>query len=425
MLRPDPPSSLGNLPPPVAAVLDLPALPPERAGKVVEAAPGSAGVDLAACRRILVVKLDFIGDFVLTTPFLAGLRMAAPRAEVTLVVLDRVYAIASRSGLVDRVVAVPAAAEGSIRLGAASAEGLAGFVADIEAGAFDLALVPRWDTDFNGATRIAGLSRAAKVVGFSERCTPRKAVDNPGLDRFLDVAILDQRACHEVEHLFAMLDALGAPRVRRLQLDLTDVDRDAAADFRRSRFGAPGPSSRPLLAVAPFAAGRRQWPLERMADLVGSIAGRFVMDVAVIGGAENAGDASILADRLAAAGLSAAATAGILDLSANAALIAGASLFIGMDSGPGHMAAALAVPVVTISGHAEGASPGHPAAPERFGPWGDAAQVLVLRPRSHRHPCRDGCDRDEPHCILAVEVADALAAVSDFAERVLAARAAG
>ncbi|HMS15536.1 MAG TPA: hypothetical protein PKA37_01765, partial [Planctomycetota bacterium] len=44
-----------------------------------------------------------------------------------------------------------------------------------------------------------------------------------------DVAILDQRACHEVEHLFAMLDALGAPRVRRLQLDLTDVDRDAAA----------------------------------------------------------------------------------------------------------------------------------------------------------------------------------------------------
>ena len=181
MFKPDPPSSLGNPPPPFAETLTLPDLPPLREGRVVEAAPGSAGVDLEACRKILVVKLDFIGDFVLTTPFLGGLRRAAPDAEITAVVLDRVFDLAAPCRLVDRVVAVPAAAEGPVRFGAASAEDLAAFLRDLRSGAFDLALVPRWDTDFNGATRIAGLSGAERVVGFSERCTPRKAVENAGL----------------------------------------------------------------------------------------------------------------------------------------------------------------------------------------------------------------------------------------------------
>ena len=57
---------------------------------------------LRECRKILVVKLDFIGDWVLTTPFLANLRRSAPRAEITAVVLDRAYELASACRLVDR-----------------------------------------------------------------------------------------------------------------------------------------------------------------------------------------------------------------------------------------------------------------------------------------------------------------------------------
>ena len=181
MLTPDPPSSLGNPPPPFGETVALPDQPPFREGRVVGIGSGSAGIDIGACRRILVVKLDFIGDFVLTTPFLGGLRHAAPDAEITLVVLDRVFDLAAPCRLVDRVIAVPAAAEGPVRFGAASAEDLAAFLADLRNGAFDLALVPRWDTDFNGATRIAGLSGAEHVVGFSERCTERKANREYGL----------------------------------------------------------------------------------------------------------------------------------------------------------------------------------------------------------------------------------------------------
>lgn len=417
MLKPDPPSSLGNPPPPVAETLTLPDRPPVREGRVVEIAAGSAGVDLGACRKILVVKLDFIGDWILTTPLLSGLRKAAPAAEIAAIVLDRVYGLASRSTLVDRVIAVPAAAAGPIRFAADSSEDLEAFLADFRNGAFDLALVPRRDTDFNGATRIAGLSGARRVVGFSERCTARKQTDNRGFDRFLDVALLDLREGHEVEHALRMLDALGAPGDTRLHLDLRESDRQEATAFLQARFGT---APRPILAVAPFAAGRRQWPLDRTADLVGRVARRLAMDVAVIGGPENAAEARAVADAAAGDGVRAVSTAGELGLPANAALIGEAALFIGMDSGPGHIAAALGVPVVTVSWHPQGASPAHPGAPERFGPWADASRVLVLRPPVHRDPCADGCEADDPHCILGVAVDDVVGPVMGFGERVVA-----
>ena len=108
----------------------------------------------------------------------------------------------------------------------------------------------------------------------------------------------------------------------------------------------------------------------------------------------------------------------MLGLRGNAALIGEAALFVGMDSGPGHIAAALGVPVVIVGVHPHGASPGHPAAPERFGPWGDPSRVLVLRPPGHHDPCRDGCEADDPHCILGLTVDDAVAAAAVFAKAV-------
>jgi hypothetical protein len=62
--------------------------------------------ELASCRRILVVKLDFVGDWVLGLPFLHELRRHAPFAHITAVVLDRVFELAVACRSVDRVVAV-------------------------------------------------------------------------------------------------------------------------------------------------------------------------------------------------------------------------------------------------------------------------------------------------------------------------------
>src|SRR5437868_6552984 len=140
-------------------------------------------IDLAACRRILVVKLDFIGDWVLCIPFLRNLRRSAPQAHITAVVLERVYELAAASPDIDRVIALRESLPPVPLLNPDRAAELRHFIEDYRRRHFDLAIVPRWDADFWDAASIAAGSRAPAIVGFSERCTPRKRRLNRGHDR--------------------------------------------------------------------------------------------------------------------------------------------------------------------------------------------------------------------------------------------------
>jgi ADP-heptose:LPS heptosyltransferase len=83
-------------------------------------------------------------------------------------------------------------------------------------------------------------------------------------------------------------------------------------------------------------------------------------------------------------------------------LIAGASLFVGNDSGPAHIAAAFAVPTVVIFGSSNS---------KAWRPW--KTPHAVVETAWDCKPCPgDRCYAfDEPRCILSVEVAAVCAAI--------------
>jgi hypothetical protein len=64
----------------------LPAYPPDPTmhlqAENIRGGRPLVNIDLRACRRILVVKLDHLGDWILCTPFLDNLRRNAPRAFI-------------------------------------------------------------------------------------------------------------------------------------------------------------------------------------------------------------------------------------------------------------------------------------------------------------------------------------------------------
>jgi heptosyltransferase-3 len=371
-------------------------------------------INLGRCRNILVVKLDFIGDWVLTTPFLANLRRSAPRAKITALVLDRSYDLAAASRDVDRVISVSRAERDRVWFGGESVTALAGFLKDYAGGTFDLALVPRWDIDFNGALKLAWASGAPRVVGFSERSTANKAVLNRGDDRFYTDVILDHRPVHEVEHKLALIEAIGgrvASRAAKLDLAMGDI---AEAD----RFIGESFGEQPFLALAPFAAGRRGYPTERLVPVVRRLMDEFGLGVLVVGTTLHAREAGAVAKRLG--GVSAA---GRLTLRQSAAAIGRATVLIGMDSAPAHMAAALGTPVAVLSCHPAGGSPHHFNSPARFRPWGDPSRILIIQPPEASSPCSDACESDEPHCILGISKAMLWPLLRDFAGRFAPVRA--
>lgn len=360
--------------------------------------------DPASVRSILVVKLDEAGDFVMATPFLRGLRAAAPQARILLAVREAVADLAATCPWVDEVVAPRPKEGGGIDFRGITPGGLALFAECYRAG-FDLALVPRYDFDRHGATTLAANSRARLVAGFSERVTPWKAEGNRGFDRAYGLALTPPPGRHEVEQNAALLEALGVPPelvdLGPLELALTAEDREQAGRL----IGAP--DGRPLVAVAPGAASpRRGYPAERLAAVVSAVAATLDARVAVLGTA---------AERPAADALAAALPARAIDLTGAtplrvaAAVLAEAALAITMDSAPAHLAAAMGVPVAVFSCHPIGGDPNHFHAPERFRPWtgGREERALVLRPEAAVPPCTVSCLAAEAHCIAAIDPADA------------------
>jgi heptosyltransferase-3 len=353
-------------------------------------------VDLRHPREILVVKLDFIGDWVLTTPFLENLRLNAPQARITAVVLDRVFDLASACPFVDRVISVSRAERRRIVFGAESPTTLAWFGDAYLDRAFDLAVVPRWDADFNGALQIAFSSRAPAVVGFSERSTPRKRRLNRGDDRFYTHAVIDHRIVHEADRDLALIKAMGGEiPARRVTVGYRPADEAEAERFLAESFGRGG---RAVLAVAPFGSEpKKTLPPDRLMRVVRRLTNQFDLDVAVIGSPGNADDAARFVRDL---GERAVSAAGRLDTRETAALLERAAAFVGMDSGPAHIAAAVGTPVAVVFCHPADGSPDHTYAPERFAPRG--RHVQVIQPARATGPCVEGCEADEAHCILAL-----------------------
>jgi heptosyltransferase-3 len=109
------------------------------------------------------------------------------------------------------------------------------------------------------------------------------------------------------------------------------------------------------------------------------------------------------------------ATAPALDLSGQlslkelAALTARARLFVGVDSAPMHIAAAMGTPTIGIFG---------PSGDREWGPWGEGHRVVA----SLNHPCRPcgraGCnDSKVSDCLTTLPVSQVLATCEELLAR--------
>jgi ADP-heptose:LPS heptosyltransferase len=88
-------------------------------------------------------------------------------------------------------------------------------------------------------------------------------------------------------------------------------------------------------------------------------------------------------------------------------LMDGMALFVGNDSGPGHLAAILGIPTFTFFGA---------QLPSLFTPPHPQAEWLEGDPCPYK-PCDDNCRFANPNCLYSIEARDALLRVSNFAAK--------
>lgn len=273
--------------------------------------------------NILFVRLDRVGDVVLSTPAIETLKRRFPRAELTVLARPQTAALLENNPHVDRCVVLDPGAPPYER---------ARTLAELRRRRFDLAVDPC--VDWKLAPALIAWACGARVrVGYP--CRGKEAF-------FTAIAQLPDGNAHMTDVILGTLGPLGIDGPGgQPRLYLPPGERARAAGWLAGqRF-----SGRPLLGIHPGAYYETQrWPAEHYAALAGRLQTRF--DVILFGGPADEG----LVERIRF-GIPGGALAVVTpDIRRFAALLSCCRLLVCNNSGPLHVAAALDVPTVSFMG---------------------------------------------------------------------------
>jgi heptosyltransferase III len=341
-------------------------------------------------RRILISRLRFIGDIVLTTPVIRSVRAACPDAYIAYMGERDAVALLEQNPFLDEIIPYNYDRPGVIE------QARVGYI--LKRKRFDLAV------DLFGNPRSALLTR---LSGARVRVGP----DKRERGRLYTVRVHDDGTPKTaVEFHNAYIAAAGIhPVAAAPELFLSaDEKRDALSYLRWTcGQGQPLDSERPLVGIHPGATWpAKKWLPERFADLADMLRSKLGAQVIIVSGP---GDREAVA-AVDAGAVSAPCVLNVLPLRQLAAVIAECRVFIANDAGPMHIAAALGVPTIGIFG---------PGEDSIWFPYPAAGGHAALRKDVPCHPCHlDICNRTGDgymECMKLLSVADVFGAV----ERVL------
>lgn len=270
---------------------------------------------LGRVQRVLFIRLRSLGDCVLTTPAIALVKHAFPHLHIGVVVEDRFAPLFTDNPDIDEVLPPRLMRVKSFH---------ADLCVNLHGGTRSIAL-----TAASAAPHRAGFAHFRGGAVYNIRI--------PTAQEILDV----DRKVHTAEHMASAMFYLGVERTW----------------IPRASLFAPLPDAveRPYAVIHPFAsAPEKTWPAENFLAVARNLKD---LDVRFIGSATD--DLSSFRAYPIVAGA---------PLKQTMSLISGASLFIGNDSGPAHMAAAYGVPQVVIFGNSD---------PTIWKPWRTVAKVLI------------------------------------------------
>jgi heptosyltransferase-3 len=351
-------------------------------------------VDLSAIHRVLVVKLRHHGDVLLASPVFTVLKNRAPHIEIDALVYAETAPVLSGHPAIDQIHTIDRSWK---------KEGF-GYALVQEWRLFRTLRARRYDLLVHLTENPRG-AWLAVLLG-----VPYAVVRDyrPRRGRLWHAAFthryrIPARPRHTVEIHLDALRRLGiqpAPAERRLVLVAgEEAERAVAERLRRHGLVAKG-----FIHVHPTSRWRfKCWEPQKYAALIDALQEQG--ERVVLTAAPTAAERQFVADITTRLRRPVVDLSGELSLKELAALCAQAKCFVGVDSLPMHIAAAVQTPVVALFG---------PSGELEWGPWMVRARVLTSA-----HPCRpcglDGCGQGKiSECLTAIAVEKVLEAVREL-----------
>lgn len=349
-------------------------------------------------KRILCVRLDNLGDVLMTTPALHALREAAPGRHITL--------LASRSGValtpflddVDDVIEYEAPWVASPHTNTRSLADDQHMQERLRRGGFDAAAI---FTVYSQSPLPAAM--LCYLAGIPRRLAHCRENPYALLTDWLREPEPQQRTRHEVERQLDLVHQVGAHAPdTRMRFVVRKSDRETL----RAQLAARGVHGEtPWIVLHPGAtAASRRYPPERFGQVATRLARETGAPLLITG---SASEGALVEAVLAAASPGVRAQlhdlSGALTLGELAALIEPASVLVSNNSGPVHLASALGTPVVDLYALT---NPQHT-------PW-QTPQRVLFRDVECRWCYRSVCPQHHHACLLGVTPAEVVQAALEL-----------
>ncbi len=330
---------------------------------------GRRGPAADTVRRILAVKLDHIGDFLTGLPALRSLKRRFPAAQIDLLAPAASAELARSEPSVSEIIVFDFfhARSGLGQKGVSEAE-FAALAERLAPARYDIAVDLRMQPETRAVLPYTG---AGFLAGY----------DHANRFAFLDVSLE-----WEGDHRLVFKRAHVSERLMQLVSALEDACRSEAAPPEPGRLAprdvpalAALPAAfldRPIICVHPGVGNVvRQWPASNYAALIDLLA-EAGLHVVLIGAPEEATIAEDVLRRVAIQG-AVESLVGKVKLAQLPDVMRACALFVGNNSGPQHLAAALGLPAIGIHSGVVDAT--------EWAPLG--SQAVAIRRRMICGPC--------------------------------------
>jgi heptosyltransferase-1 len=312
---------------------------------------------------LLVVRLSAMGDVIHTLPAVYALRQAFPQAFIGWLIEERWADLlcapgSSRRGprsplrpLVDEVHTVNLKAWGESLFSISTAQRIATVWNDVRGAHYDVAI------DLQGAMRSALLARWSGALTVYGAAEPREA---PASLWYTRKAVA--RGRHVIEQNLSVAEAITEVRANLSTTGIScQLPCDPEAEARIEQQLAEGGIGAFAILNPGAGWGAKRWPAERYGEVARALADLGLRSILNYGPGE---EELVRVAETTSGGTAKGMSCSITEL---IALTRRARLFVGGDTGPLHLAAALSIPVVAIYG---------PTDPARNGPYGTRSIVL-------------------------------------------------
>jgi lipopolysaccharide heptosyltransferase II len=316
-------------------------------------------------KRILVIRLDLIGDLVLSLTVVRALKRTYPEAEIDLLAIPASAKVATYDPNLSKIITYDPNTwrQPKALFQPKNWRELRTLLHTLDARRYDLAV----SVYANWAATLAVLSKAKRRVGYKPEGFPGFMTDGlpggiPG--RWRHWAPLDKK--HEVDYCLALAEAAGATLTPEDRIPRLHTDEQTRLDVEQLLAREGVHPEKPLIAchINSNNGQSKRWPIPYWATLIDRLIREKGAQIVLTGAPGDLPQIEQVTRRMHERAIN---LAGKTSLTQLAALLQRADLLISGDSGPLHMGVACGTPIIGIYG---------PTNPGLGGPVSPDATVL-------------------------------------------------